>query len=377
MEEAQSSIYKKFFKTWFNFLSFAIGAVGLWLTFYPAKPDIQFEVSAADIIDIHKPIKELLISFQGENIRERNLNLRLLTVRIVNNGRVDIVPASYDPALPWGVSISTGRIIEARVISSNSEYLKERLTPIAYQQNAVELPKAIFESGKYVVIEVLVLHEKNLRPEIIPLGKIAGIDHLNVINSRNEKTSNRFISQVFSGRWNVQLIRMTVYSLASLMVLLIFIFTDDWVSKLRKKRLYRKRQEKISATLFAQGIPDNLVSKTVIEMYGKYGCRFLEHLKEFMESDPAGIARFSKRKKEDTFQFSMDLPHPLKFRGDFDFYQGKEAVLPDLITKRLIKIEKDNRITIDPDLIPTISTVLSVGREIDKIAPETIKPKSV
>ena len=188
--------------------------------YYAEHPNITFDiVNDANVLDVHKPLSELNIYFQGEDIQQSNLNLRIISVKIENTGNVDILQNFYDENDIFGLKINNGQIIESRLINSNSEYLMSNLN-LKTVNNTLELSKPIFEENKYFIVEILILHDKNEEPTIVPLGKIAGIDRIELIKSYTE--TQTFFDTVFSGSLIVHWIRLVIY-LAICSVSLVFI----------------------------------------------------------------------------------------------------------------------------------------------------------
>jgi len=116
-------------------------------------------------------VKNLAVLFQGRDIQQENLNLKILTVQIVNQGEVNILETYFDSRNPWGLQVQGGRLIEARIIGSNSRYLNENLQPKIIDNKYVTLEKVIFDRGKYVTLELLVLHAKDAEPRVIALAR--------------------------------------------------------------------------------------------------------------------------------------------------------------------------------------------------------------
>ena len=136
-------------------------AIYSWV--YGRQPNISFEITnEANVLDVHKPLKDLNISFQGEDIQEKNLNLRILTIRIENTGRENILQNHYDLHDIWGFQVMDGKIIEIRLMDTNSEYLKENLSPRLLKEDTVQFIKTIFEKGKFFTLEALILHTRDI-----------------------------------------------------------------------------------------------------------------------------------------------------------------------------------------------------------------------
>jgi len=207
--------------------------------FYAEDPNVTFDiVNDANVLDVHKPLSELNIYFQGEDIQQKNLNLRIISVKIENTGNVDILQNFYDENVIFGLQIDDGHIIESRLIDSNSEYLISNLN-LKIANNTVEFSKLIFEKNKYFIVEILVLHDKNEGPTLVPLGKIAGIEKMDVTKSYTERQT--FFGDVFSGSSLVQSVRLVVYPILTLIGLVFIATVQEKIENWMKSRRRHKR----------------------------------------------------------------------------------------------------------------------------------------
>ena len=207
--------------------------------YYADAPNLTFDIiNDANVFDVNKPLDELNISFQGDDIKKRNLNLRIISIKIENTGNTNILQNFYDENVIFGLKIDNGHIIESRLIDSNSEYLKSYLN-LETINNTVEFSKPIFEKNKYFVVELLVLHDKYEVPKITPLGKIAGIEKIDVIKSYTESLT--FFESVFSGSLFVHLIRFPIYLLILVGVPMLIFLVIYPITELIARRRKHKR----------------------------------------------------------------------------------------------------------------------------------------
>ena len=207
--------------------------------FYFEDPNITFDiVNDANVLDVHKPLSELNIYFQGEDIQQKNLNLRMISVKIENTGNVDILQNHYDENVIFGLQIDDGHIIESRLVFSNSDYLISNLN-LKIVNNTIEFSKPILDKNKYFIVEILVLHDKDKGPRLVPLGKIAGIEKMDVTKSYTERQT--FFGDVFSGSSLVQSVRLVVYSILTLIGLVFIATVQGKAEDLMKSRRRHKR----------------------------------------------------------------------------------------------------------------------------------------
>ena len=249
------------------------GVVGVYLFLHEKKPDIFFEIiSEANVLDLHRPLKDLAISFQGKDIQQENLNLRVLTIRIENRGELDVLQSHFDQNITWGFRITEGEIInEVRLVNSNSGYLESNLKPKVIDKNTVQLQKVIFEREKYFILELLILHEQGKLVEIIPTGKIAGIDKIGVKPCLG-KESLTFFEKFIYGGVLINLFRLLAFfiGLAVFISVAVLIgFINDRIRRMMLGRVLQIGQESIKSEV----LMDLLIS-------GRPRPRQLEELRE-------------------------------------------------------------------------------------------------
>lgn len=192
--------------------------------FYEKKPSIMFDVvSEANVLDIKEKVSELEIVFKGVDINKSDLNLRIVTLKISNDGGVDIRPGDYDNSMPWGFKIDSGKIIEANLLDSNSEYIQSRATPKIKDEKTVIFDKFIFDKNKYFFVKLLLLHAKDHLPIINPIGKIAGIEKIPLIKSYQAHEEVSLLKDIFKNDVKTQIVRIIVYPIIFVLFIVGFV----------------------------------------------------------------------------------------------------------------------------------------------------------
>lgn len=165
-----------------NFISIAVsvafGSYGVYQVLAERDVNVVFEVtSQVDVLDVRDDVDDLAVTFRGEDIHSSGLNLVVVTIRVANTGRVDILQNRYDANEIWGLGVNGGRIVEVRTpVATDSEYLRSHVNPTLIDEHRIQLQKMILEQGQFFIMEFLVLHPRSTSLELIPLGKIAGVD---------------------------------------------------------------------------------------------------------------------------------------------------------------------------------------------------------
>lgn len=161
-------------------LAICFGIFAIYTFYFKKKPDISFEIlSESNVLDIHKPLDDLIVLFKGEDIQKSNLNLKIITTRITNSGDFDILHEAYAEELLWGFKVINAEVIDQpRLVNTNDSYLLSNVNPTLEDSNTISFQKILFDRDKYFTIETLIIHHNNNQPSIETIGKISGIDKI-------------------------------------------------------------------------------------------------------------------------------------------------------------------------------------------------------
>jgi hypothetical protein len=358
------------------------GIYGVYSTYQENKSEISFKIiNEANVLDVHEPLSDLTISFQGEDIhltisfqgediQEKNLNLRIITVRIENSGSVNILQSHYDINDIWGIQVKNGEIIRANLIDSNSEYLKSNLK-LGFSNETIEFTKTIFEKGKYFTIEILVFHKKDKSPEMFPIGKIAGIEKMEkmVPIRLSDEKEETFISRLFYGDLLINIVRFIFFvSLAILLVVLIGVSADK-INESKEKRL---RKNIFNSTVAKSGVKFFGARQYDVlkKLYVKLGYRIISQLihifknpekllniiDEVKYNEPLDFNELADRIRKNYRIHHVVSTEGVKLRGapDVDF-----ALINYLYKNGVIRIEDDR-------IFPDSSEVLQFLQQFPK-----------
>ncbi|MHA7963536.1 hypothetical protein ACX93W_05265 [Paenibacillus sp. CAU 1782] len=197
-------------------------------------------VNETDVLDVFQPVNELLITFQGKDIQEENINLKIMNIRLENTGNIDILESYYDSNLEWGIMLEDASIIEVRIIDSNSEYLRNGIGGYKTNDNFVSLNKVIFERAKFVQFELLIIHSNNETPKISTIGKIVGMDRINVVLNNEKDSDTPFFKVLFQGNIMVHLIRAVIYFFCFVLLVSVIALISSVFSNAKEKSKKKK-----------------------------------------------------------------------------------------------------------------------------------------
>lgn len=345
------------------------GIFTIYSVLHRTKSDISFKIiNESNVLDVYRPLKDLMISFQGEDLQEKKLNIRIYTILIENNGEVDILQDYYDKDDIWGMQIRNGKIIDVRFVTSNSEYLKSKLHPQLYGDDIIKLTKLIFERNNYFILEVLVLHKKDVYPEIIPIGKIAGINEIRLTKTYLVKEKKSILTEVFYGSILVYTLRYLIYFILTIIFFVTLFFSLKKIDKMKsiiEKNRRIKRIKKFSEEVDLEG-GDIKKLKLITNHYVKEGTIPLVKLEKIFsdQNNLLKIITFIKKEKEYFKKMMEDHEERKKLEETMPAHIYSEhlnknieismiihnnEIIRDLIENCVIDNKDNDKIYIDPD----------------------------
>ncbi len=214
-------------------MSIIIAIPSIYFTVREKPTHIAYEIiSESNVLDLHQPVSDLEIKYRGENIYEQKKNLRIIRIRIRNDGETHIRQNDFDQDIPWGIEIKLGEIVETpKLADTNSEYIRKNLVISTLPSNIISFSKIMFERNKYFIVELQILHSVNNDPELFLLGKIIGIEEQEVINICKDDNEPSFWMSVFYGSKLVQIVRGAIFFGASIGISLLAYFTYYFIDE--------------------------------------------------------------------------------------------------------------------------------------------------
>lgn len=132
--------------------------------------------------------------------------------------------------------------------------------------STVELKKVILERGRFVVLDIPVLHEKNDQPEIYAFGKVAGIESLQVAQAETTNGPNNYFQLIFAGGFVVNVIRFVICVVALALILYLVIKIENL--KDNRRRRQRKERDQFTESQIEEYLSD---LKPLAEKLGEKG----------------------------------------------------------------------------------------------------------
>jgi hypothetical protein len=360
-----------------SFLSLVIGLVALYYTVRRTRTNLVVDVtSESNVMDVRTPRKDLSILFQGQDIQRENSNLRIVGVRLVNEGDTNVLESYFDSRIPWGLRIDGGRLIEARVTGSSSQYLSENLHPKVSRSDEVDFDKVIFDRGKYVALELLVLHDKNVEPQIRAVGKIAGMDAIPIRNSFRERDQEGFGTKVFKGPIAVQIARTIAYFLIGLGTVIVVGLAIAGVGSIPSSIRKRSRRKWVRY-LPKEGSPEKEKERqALLDIFVEDGLRGLKRVQRTFDNEGLMAKAFGARRVsvEEAADFGPALITHTHRSPDGRYFYSTPP-LESLVEAGLVR-RVDKTLEVDPEARQLLSNLISQLSEFDQERDDLPKAKS-
>lgn len=270
------NLFKRFLQNYISQSFLAIfGLIGTIVTIYAflqeKKVDIRYEIlSDTNVLDFNADVNKLNVIYDSTNLRQTKENLRIYTIKIINNGEKTLTKNFYDKNDPIGVKIIDGKIIEKpQIIESSDNYIKRNLRVINYEKDHFNFNDIIIEKGENFVVKFLVLHKTGTLPKVISIGKIAEQKTILVVNAIDVVNKEPFLEKVYFGNMWIQLLRLLSYFIVCVVIIIIIFYTsqkiDDYISKKGRIKLLKEFKNKDEYTYTK--IDDAIFQRYIIDDY--------------------------------------------------------------------------------------------------------------
>jgi len=176
----------------FKKLSFWLAVVGICsfiislLNFlYEPVIDLEFKVqNFSSLMDINDKGLDLKVVYNDSlDIFKSDKSISIYEIEIRNNGGKNLRNGDYDINQEFGIQILDGKVLESPKVttSSDAKYFTDVVKKTTSEK--IVLNKKIMDSGSFFIIKFYVLHLKKEFPKITPLGKIAGQNNIEILDT--------------------------------------------------------------------------------------------------------------------------------------------------------------------------------------------------
>lgn len=323
---------------------FTIAVIGFIVTIYGTFfqneiVQVQYVITSnSNVLDINTEISTVDILYDSISLKRSNQNLRIYNVKIINNGDTDILKSFYDDNVPLGIYIKNGVFADKpEILRSSSSYIKKYLKTSQKNNNKIEFSKVILEKDEYFIVKLLVLHKNSEQPQLIPIGKIAGLKHIELINSSELKDEEPFIVEAFSGTLWIQLVRLIFYFVFMFLFFIIYLWSSEIINDIRKSR---KRKKIINNFKGNKDYEYNYLDDAIFEMYKEDGGVNFLQMRELI-TDEEQLNKCYKKGLERVNK-NIELIHYQNLSLPFNDIDHDFSLIKLMINKGILNKENDS-----------------------------------
>jgi len=355
---------KKFAWSFFGTL---IGIIGLGYAIYidnfkDKSPEIIFEVlSNTNILDLKEDISKLDILYDGENIKKNKENLRVLTIKVINDGNINLIESHYDNDNPFGIAIINGKVVEKpELLEASIDYLNKNLKMSFDTSSNVFFGKFQFDKSQYFIFKILTICKEGNIPQVVPFGKISGITKNFQVRIKTQTTNEEksFWRKLIYGSFWVHFVRFWFY----LIVLIIFTFSLVIpISSIEESISTKKRKKKVKK--FKENYRQELTPSTefIFDIYLNHDEEFIFTIQNIISNPETfhGILKYKNyeiesRKLYRTLESEEHLNISTREGDGLIWIRQIHSSLESMEKKGIIKQENE-KIIIDEDFNKTLS----------------------
>lgn len=225
-----------------------LGILAIYADFFrDTSPHLTYEIFGnTTVLDIKEELSKLDILYEGIDIRKQRQTLSVITLRITNEGKQAILRSYYDARDPLGVGINDGKIIKAEILDASNPYLKNNLI-LQIVDSSVIFSDVIFDPSESFTIKLLILHALETKPSVFPIGKVANVRSVVIVDRLTGDSEKGFWSEVFTGSIAVNFARLPIFFFGFFIVLAGAMFIFVLPLALISDRFGRRKRKKIVA----------------------------------------------------------------------------------------------------------------------------------
>lgn len=359
------SFFEKFSKvdqkfSW-SFLGFIIGIIGIGFTiytvfFFEKVPIIKYEiVSNTNVLDIKENVSRLDILFDSVSVKKTGKELRVITLKITNDGNENFNPDYFDNKFPLGFQIEGAKIVQKPdLLNFSNDYIRESIELIEKDHNKVFFSNIIIDQGEFFTIKTLTLSDQGVIPTIKPLGYVSGsgIPKLVEVVNETETSPKSFFRTLFYGNIGYHILRFIVYIITISLAVFVIAFPISEFQEAKEKKNKKKNVSKFKKNT---KIEKELLVERVFEIYLESGESNLFRIKRII-SQPENLIEYKKylelSEKFNDFEFSGFRNNP-ENKEDLHFEQkthendrleDNQTFIDELVKDQIIKLDGEKYI---------------------------------
>jgi hypothetical protein len=239
----KSNFINKLFKPVIGIISFIATVVTIYAFFLnEKKSNLEYQIlSNINVLDLKEDIGKLDILYDSTSLKKTKSNLKVYTVKLINNGNKEVLIEYFDKRSPLGIQVKSGKVVEKpELIDWSNNYLKDYFQINLINEERLEFNQLIFEPEEFLIVKFLVLHNRKEIPELISFGKIAGQKNIEILSLDNLKNNDSFLESLFKGTILIHIVRAVFFLFVWVVILIILVYI---IKRINNFKIIKKRKK--------------------------------------------------------------------------------------------------------------------------------------
>lgn len=258
-----------------------IAVIGFVVTIYlgfvkKTSPIFEYDIlSETDFFNNSESASYIKIFIDSTDVQENHLNISTYRIQISNKGNDNISYYDYDTGL-FGLKIVDGTLLESPVLlESSTDYIRAKFSNDSIIKTSfINIPKLAIDVDDYFIIKLVILHEVDVAPNFIPIGKISGQKNI-AVNPIQVPQPNFWVT-AFSGNFIVQLVRLIAYLIVAIITLALVIaivsIFGDIIKKNKRQRFIKELQRNKNISNMVKETYINHGTSRIVELQTIFQC---------------------------------------------------------------------------------------------------------
>ena len=332
----------------FGLLGIVLTVVSIFLTLREPETRVTFEIiSATDVLDLRRSLEDLRIEFRGQDLQEHDLNLKVVKINVANSGETHIRAGDYSN-IDWGIRVVGGQVIEAKVDRSNAANVISTNDLRYIGSDTIGFPKIVFDKRDAFAIELLLLHPNDAEPDIVPIGKIAGVKKFDLAPPPLPGQEVGFVGQAFGGSFLVLAVRSGVYFVGSMFILFAGVLGLVGAATMLGSVIAWGRRKRVLQTEAIKQIDRVSIRDGLTDLYGSTGLSGLRRLSNIIE-EPSAISWMNHSSE-------WHIPSPMVDVEDWAMFQSARDAL---LTMGVLERGAHDEPLVDPALTSAVKDLVA------------------
>lgn len=239
----KNSFFEKLSKVLITSLGLIATVVTIYAFFFnEEKSNLEYQIiSDVNVLDLKEDVSKLDIFYDSLSLKKADSNLKIYTIKLINNGNKEVLIEHFDERSPLGIDVKNGKIVEKpELIECSNKYLRDYFRTNLINNKKLEFNKLIFEPNEFLIFKFLVLHDRKDKPLLLTLGKIAGQKTIKISKVNTLKNQDNFIEVLFYGNILIHIIRAILFLILWVVIFIVLVYFFNKMNNFKNSKKRKK-----------------------------------------------------------------------------------------------------------------------------------------